>query len=131
MLKNIFFSITRRHRIQPPCRAGVGFGSGIANSRIELFLFRNQLYRATRGRTQSCRIVPVDGPLDSPASFFDLRPFVIIRQRKLVTPRWSISASIRARRLLAIFHSRHCEINFSIFFKRRRRARMGAENGHR
>ena len=28
---------------------------------------RNQLH-ATRDRTQSCRILPVDGPLDSPAS---------------------------------------------------------------
>ena len=29
------------------------------------------------------------------------------------------------------FHSRHCEIYFSNFFERRRRARIDAENGHR
>ena len=39
----------------------------IINRRPELLLRRNQLH-ATRGRTQSCRIVPVDSPLDSPAS---------------------------------------------------------------
>ena len=32
---------------------------------------------------------------------------------------------------LAIFHSRHCEINFSQLFERGRRARIDAENGHR
>ena len=40
-------------------------------------------------------------------------------------------SSIRARRVLAIFHSRHCEIYFPTFFERRRRARIDAENGHR
>ena len=34
---------------------------GITNIRPELLLRRNQLY-ATRGRTQSCRMVPVDRP---------------------------------------------------------------------
>ena len=41
--------------------------AAITTNRVELLLRRNQLY-ATRGRTQSCRTVPVDSPLDSPAS---------------------------------------------------------------
>jgi len=43
------------------------FDGGLPINRIEVLLRRNQL-RATRGRAQSCRIVPVDSPLDSPAS---------------------------------------------------------------
>ena len=41
--------------------------ASVTNNRLELLLMRNRLH-ATRGRTRPCQIVPVDGPLDSPAS---------------------------------------------------------------
>ena len=41
--------------------------SSLSINRLELLLRRNQL-RATRGRVESHRTVPVDGPLNSPAS---------------------------------------------------------------
>ena len=100
----------------------VSAGAGISTNRIELFKTRNQL-RATRGRDESCRIVPVDSPLNSFAFFF-----AIIRKRGLVTRRWPFSASIRARLVLAIFTYAAAK---STCFKRRRRARIDAENGHR
>ena len=60
--------------------------------------------------------------------------FTIIRKRGLVTRRWPFSTSIRARSLLAIFHSSYhatVKSTFPNFFERRRRARIDAENGHR
>ena len=73
------------------------YGKVITKDRLEKMKFRNQL-RATRDRVESYRMKLVDSPLDSPAS-----QLTIIRKRGLVTRRWSFSASIRARRVLAIF----------------------------
>ena len=43
----------------------------LSTNRVELLKTRNQLH-ATRGRVESHRIVPVDSPLDSPASLLQL-----------------------------------------------------------
>ena len=40
----------------------------ISTNRPEVVLLRRNQLHATRGRTHSCRIVPVDSPLDSPAA---------------------------------------------------------------
>ena len=103
----------------------LALSSLLSNVRIELLKTRNQLH-ATWGRVESYRMKLRDSLLECPAL-----SFASICKRGLVTRRWPLSASIRARRVLAIFHSRHYEINFSHFFKRRRRARIDAENGHR
>ena len=82
----------------------------LTTNRPELLKTRNQLH-ATRGRVKSYRMELGDSSLEMPRV-----SFAIIRKRGLVTRRWPFSAPIRTRRVLAIFHSRHCEINFFPFF---------------
>jgi hypothetical protein len=70
-------AVRRRGRRGGDQRAAAAANNAIANNPIttnnrpELLLRRNQLY-ANRGRTQSWRVVPIDGPLDSPASLLRL-----------------------------------------------------------